>query len=157
MESNSSPNALVKAAALAWYKHAGHGATPPSPRPSGHLLVPRAASSSPRKTPPSSPAITLLDMYEIEWITTQLERLITSSSDDEESGDRRTVRRKKRCRKQFGFGSRFGCHAASLCGSITEAVIETTSKNRHAKPRWSRFYTRIRIWGIEVTNYNEGK
>ncbi|KAF3331560.1 hypothetical protein FCM35_KLT02966 [Carex littledalei] len=132
MESNSSPNALVKAAALAWYKHAGAGTPPPTPRPSGHLLASRA-SASPMKTSPSSPAITLLDMYEIEWITTQLERLISSSSasfSGEEPSNHRRVGRKK----GFGFGFRFGHHATSLCGSFREPVMETSCKSR-AKPR----------------------
>lgn len=146
MESNSSPNALVKAAALAWYKHAGSGTPPPSPAPSGHFLASRA-SASPMKTSPSSPAITLLDMYEIEWITTQLERLISSSSTSsfsapfcgEEPGNHRRMGRKKCCKKGFGFGFRFGRHAMSLCGSIREAAMETsTSCKSRAKPRWSR-------------------
>jgi hypothetical protein len=136
MESNSSPNVLIKTVALASYKNPSFGATPPSPRPSRHLLIPRAAAS-PRKTPPPSPAITLLDKYEIEWITTQLKRLISSSSvphSSEESGDRRKVEKKKSCRMGFGFGSSFGRHATSLCGSIREAAAETTSKSG-AKPR----------------------
>ncbi|XP_078160164.1 uncharacterized protein LOC144555639 [Carex rostrata] len=151
MESNSSPNALVKAAALAWYKHAGAGTPPPSPRPSGHLLASRASAS------PSSPAITLLDMYEIEWITTQLERLISSSSTSsfsasfsgEEPGNNRRVGRKK----GFGFGFRFGHHATSLCGSFREPVMENSCKSR-AKPRTAHTKAKVDWSQHFVMQYN---
>ncbi|XP_073010864.1 uncharacterized protein [Typha latifolia] len=142
ISSESDDLALVKAAAWAWYQHGSGGpdARPPPaesdvasrssqrpPRPSRYQIEARAtagtvtAAAGSDKTPPR-----LLDLYEIEWITKELERLISASTKG--GADRRkevappTAEGKRSGKKSGGNGGFFGWHAMAICGSVGETV-----------------------------------
>lgn len=124
---------LVKAAAWAWYQHgsgnegrpgrefgvARSGATR-SPRPSRYQLEALArVSRSPEPGPGTSTS--LLDLYEIERITRELNRLIAASSaaDDHRSRWKEAEKRKVVARRTGGF---WMSHAVGICGTRGDVV-----------------------------------
>ncbi|XP_038985558.1 uncharacterized protein LOC120111744 [Phoenix dactylifera] len=138
--------ALVKAAARAWYQHGSgnegragrefvipRGGAARSPRPSRYKLEALAAvSGSPEPGPGTSTS--LLDLYELERITRELDRLIAASStaDDHRMRRKEPEERKVVARKMSGFWMR---HAVAICGTRGDVVeAPVLASRRRSKP-----------------------
>lgn len=141
-ESQTEKLALVKAAAWAWHQHSSSSISKQSPefpsisasrrrsahRPSRYQLESLSKSDHPTASPVSlvsekTGPITLLDLYEIERITRELERLVAASERRE-----KVQGKKEQIRKNTGRGCLFRKHAVTICGSDdtaadTEALV----------------------------------
>ncbi|XP_019702394.1 uncharacterized protein [Elaeis guineensis] len=125
--------ALVKAAAWAWYQRGSGNEGRPGrefditcggaariPRPSRYQLEALAkVSGSPKPGPATSNS--LLDLYEIERITRELDRLIAASSaaDNHRARRKEVEKRKVVARRTSGFWMR---HAVAICGTSGDVV-----------------------------------
>ncbi|EHA8587222.1 hypothetical protein COCNU_scaffold001635G000010 [Cocos nucifera] len=136
--------ALVKAAAWAWYQRGSgnegrpgrefgiaRGGTACSPRPSRYQLEALAKVSGSREPGPGT-SNSLLDLYEIERITRELDRLIAASSaaDDHRARRKEVEKRKVAARRTSGFWMR---HAVAICGTRGD-VVEAGARQR--RPPW---------------------
>ncbi|WOL20127.1 hypothetical protein Cni_G28929 [Canna indica] len=131
---------LVKAAARAWYQHGSGAAGARAPRrKSHHQLDTRAVVESSMVEP--SPAIPLLDAYEIERIKRELERLIAWSrsgrgekaatvKEEDEVLEIKRVAVAARTKAAGGFLVR---HAAAVC-SLKGGAVEPVAVGRRRRP-----------------------
>ncbi|XP_018684493.1 uncharacterized protein LOC108953393 [Musa acuminata AAA Group] len=133
--------ALVRAAAWAWYqqgsgkvvresddgRRVGVDAARNMPRPSRYKLEALAASKV-------CPAIALLDVYDVEWITRELDRVTMASRSSTGGGDRHRRSAKDAAalegmRRARGSWAR---HAVDICWSKGDVVEEAALSPR----RW---------------------
>lgn len=132
--------AMAKAAAWAWYQH-GSGSDDRTARESDLGWEVGAAAKARRQRPSRyklealaaveelGPAVPLLDVYEIERITRELERLIMAR-DKEAFATPRTTERRRAAGKASG--SWVG-HAAGICGAAGDAVEPATRARRRRR------------------------
>ncbi|CAL9105423.1 unnamed protein product [Musa textilis] len=133
--------ALVRAAAWAWYQQGSGKAARESddgrrvgidaarnlPRPSRYKLEALAAAKA-------CPVISLLDVYDVEWITRELDRVTMASRSSTGGGDRHRRSAKEAAalegmRRARGSWVR---HAVDICWSKGDIVEEATPSRR----RW---------------------
>ncbi|CAL9054110.1 unnamed protein product [Musa banksii] len=132
--------AMAKAAAWAWYQH-GSGSDDRTARESDLGWEVGAAAKARRQRPSRyklealaaveelGPAVPLLDVYEIERITRELERLIMAR-DKETFATPRTTEGTRAASKASG--SCLG-HAAGICGAAGDAVEPATRARRRRR------------------------
>ncbi|CAL9762131.1 unnamed protein product [Musa acuminata subsp. burmannicoides] len=142
--------AMAKAAAWAWYQH-GSGSDDRTARESDLGWTEGAAAKASRQRPSRyklealaaveelGPAVPLLDVYEIERITRELERLIMASDGRERRGRARdkeafATPRTTEGRRAAGkaSGSWVG-HAAGICGAAGDALEPATRARRRRR------------------------
>lgn len=139
--------ALVKAAAWAWHQHSSSpkNKQAPAPPPEFPLDSPQRRSSNCRPSryrlesltlsksnspdhlvPEKKAPITLLDFYEIERITRELERLAATVTEKREKVHGKKVVQMRK--GTTGGGCLFGRHAVMICGS-PDTAAETEALN----------------------------